>query len=102
MKALTKWKYLLDTTEKSGPTTKILGNYTNSMDDKQNSILSYIMIFTLYHIPGKINTRADILSRKDQVNMKKRHKDAQEQIMEEKMNNRSRNSDIEKKSVVEF
>ena len=33
--------------------------------------------FTLWHIPGKTNTKADILSRKDQVNMKKDVKDVQ-------------------------
>jgi len=41
------------------------------MNNKQDSLLSYIIIFTLYHIPGKINIRADILSRKNQVDMKK-------------------------------
>ena len=33
--------------------------------------------FTLKHIPGKTNTKADILSRKDQVNTKKDNKDVQ-------------------------
>ena len=33
--------------------------------------------FTLRHIPGKMNTKTDILSRKDQVNMKKDNKDVQ-------------------------
>jgi len=33
--------------------------------------------FTLQHIPGKTNTKADILSRKDQVNMKEDNKDIQ-------------------------
>jgi len=33
--------------------------------------------FTLWHIPGKTNTKADILSRKDQVNMKEDNKDIQ-------------------------
>jgi len=32
---------------------------------------------TLQHIPGKTNTKADILSRKDQINMKKDNKDIQ-------------------------
>jgi len=31
--------------------------------------------FTLWHIPEKTNTKADILSRKDQVNMKEDNKD---------------------------
>ena len=30
--------------------------------------------FTLYHIPEKTNTKADILSRKNQVNTKKDNK----------------------------
>ena len=33
--------------------------------------------FTLWHIPEKTNTKADILSRKDQVNMKEDNKDIQ-------------------------
>jgi len=33
--------------------------------------------FTLKHILGKINTKVDILSRKDQVNTKKDNKDVQ-------------------------
>ena len=33
--------------------------------------------FTLKHILGKMNMKADILSRKDQVNMKENNKDVQ-------------------------
>ena len=33
--------------------------------------------FTLKHIPGKTNMKADILSRKDQVNTKENNKDVQ-------------------------
>ena len=33
--------------------------------------------FTLKHIPGKTNMKADILSRKDQVNTKEDNKDVQ-------------------------
>ena len=33
--------------------------------------------FTLRHIPGKTNTKMDILSRKDQVNTKEDNKDIQ-------------------------
>jgi len=33
--------------------------------------------FILQHIPGKTNTKADILSRKDQVNTKEDNKDVQ-------------------------
>ena len=39
--------------------------------------------FTLQHIPGKTNTKADILSRKDQVNTKEDNKDAQ--LLKEKL-----------------
>ena len=33
--------------------------------------------FILWHIPGKMNTKADILSRKDQINTKENNKDMQ-------------------------
>jgi len=33
--------------------------------------------FILWHVPGKTNTKLDILSRKDQVNMKDDNKDVQ-------------------------
>ena len=33
--------------------------------------------FTIKHIPGKTNTKADILSQKDQVNTKEDNKDVQ-------------------------
>ena len=39
--------------------------------------------FTLRHIPGKMNTKADILSRKDQVNTKENNKDVQ--LLKEKL-----------------
>jgi len=39
--------------------------------------------FTLKHIPGKTNTKADILSRKDQVNTKEDNKDVQ--LLKDKM-----------------
>ena len=39
--------------------------------------------FMLKHIPEKTNTKADILSRKDQVNMKNDNKDVQ--ILKDKM-----------------
>ena len=39
--------------------------------------------FTLKHIPGKTNTKADILSRKDQVNTKEDNKDVQ--ILKDKL-----------------
>ena len=39
--------------------------------------------FILQHIPGKTNTKADILSRKDQVNTKENNKDVQ--LLKEKL-----------------
>ena len=33
--------------------------------------------FTLWYIPDKTNTKVDILSRKDQINMKENNKDVQ-------------------------
>ena len=39
--------------------------------------------FTLKHIPGKTNTKADILSQKDQVNMKEDNKNVQ--LLKDKM-----------------
>ena len=39
--------------------------------------------FTLKHILGKTNTKVDILSRKDQVNMKEDNKDVQ--LLKEKL-----------------
>ena len=39
--------------------------------------------FTLQHISGKTNTKADILSRKDQINMKEDNEDVQ--LLKEEM-----------------
>jgi len=39
--------------------------------------------FTLKHIPGKTNTKADILSRKEQVDTKEDNKDVQ--LLKDKM-----------------
>ena len=39
--------------------------------------------FTLKHIPGKINTKADIMSQKEQVDTKEDNKDVQ--ILKDKM-----------------
>ena len=43
----------------------ILENYTNSIDNKQDNILSYKIMILLQHILGKMNIKADILSRKN-------------------------------------
>ena len=82
VEALTKWKqYLLDASE----TFKIWMDYENLKyfwePHKLNGRQArwYLKLqdydFTLWHIPGKINTKADILSRKDQVNTKEDNKD---------------------------
>ena len=58
--------------------------------------------FTLQHIPGKTNTKADILSRKDQVNTKEDNKDAQ--LLKEKLWSRRMTAKItmmERKTTVE-
>ena len=43
----------------------ILENYTNSIDNKQDNILSYKIMILLQHILEKMNIKADILSRKN-------------------------------------
>ena len=48
--------------------------------------------FTLQHIPGKTNTKANILLRKDQINMKKDNKDMQ--ILKEEMWSRRTTAEI--------
>ena len=48
--------------------------------------------FTLQHIPGKTNTKADILLRKDQINTKKDNKDVQ--LLKEEMWSRRTTAEI--------
>jgi len=48
--------------------------------------------FTLQHIPGKINTKADILLRKDQVNTQDDNKDVQ--LLKEELWNRRITAEI--------
>ena len=43
----------------------ILENYTNSIYNKQDNILSYKIMILLQHILEKTNIKADILSRKN-------------------------------------
>jgi len=82
--ALTKWRqYLLDTLE----TFEIWTDHENlkyfwephKLNGRQ--VRWYLKLqdydFTLQHIPGKTNTKADILFRKDQVNMKEDNKNIQ-------------------------
>jgi len=84
VEALTKWRqYLLDTLE----TFKIWTDHENLKYFWEPHKLNrrqarwYLKLqdydFTLQHILGKTNTKADILSRKDQVNMKEDNKDVQ-------------------------
>ena len=84
VEALTKWRqYLLDTKE----TFEVWTDHENLKYFRKPHKLNrqqarwYLKLqdydFTLKHIPGKTNTKADILSRKDQVNTKEDNKDIQ-------------------------
>jgi len=84
VEALTKWRqYLLDTLE----TFKIWMDHKNLKYFWEPHKLNrrqarwYLKLqdydFTLWHIPEKTNIKANILSRKDQVNMKENNKDIQ-------------------------
>ena len=84
VEALTKWKqYLLDTTDKF----KVWTDHENLKYFREPQKLNgwqarwYLKLqdydFTLWHIPGKTNTKADILSRKDQVNTQDDNKNVQ-------------------------
>jgi len=84
VEALAKWKqYLLDAKEPF----EVWTDYENLKYFREPHKLNerqaqwYIKLqdydFILKHIPGKTNTKADILSRKDQVNTKEDNKDVQ-------------------------
>ena len=82
MEALTKWKqYLLDASEifKIWTDHKNLKYFQEPHKLNGRQVRWYLKLqdydFTLQHIPEKMNTKADILSRKDQVNMKEDNKD---------------------------
>ena len=84
VEALTKWRqYLLDTlkTFEIWMDHKNLKYFqeTHKLDGRQ--VRWYLKLqdydFILRHIPGKMNIKADILSRKDQVNTKEDNKDIQ-------------------------
>ena len=90
VEALTKWRqYLLDTLE----TFEIWTDHKNLKYVQESHKLNgrqarwYLKLqdydFILQHIPGKTNTKADILSRKDQVNTKEDNKDIQ--LLKEKL-----------------
>jgi len=84
VEALTKWRqYLLDAKEPF----EVWTDHENLKYFREPHKLNgrqarwYLKLqyynFTLKHIPGKTNTKADILSRKDQVNTKEDNKDIQ-------------------------
>jgi len=84
VEALTKWRqYLLDAKEPF----EVWTDHENLKYFREPHKLNgrqarwYLKLqdynFTLKHIPGKINTKADILLRKDQVNTKEDNKDVQ-------------------------
>ena len=84
VEALTKWKqYLLNTMEPFEVWTKHENLKYFQEFHKLNRQQAWWHLklqdynFTLQHIPGKTNTKADILSRKDQINMKEDNKDVQ-------------------------
>jgi len=82
VEALLKWQqYLLNTTEPF----KIWTDHENLKYFREPHKLNgqqarwYLKLqdynFTLWHIPGKTNIKADIISRKDQIDTKKDNKD---------------------------
>jgi len=84
VEALAKWRqYLLDTVE----TFEIWTDHENLKYFREPHKLNgrqarwYLKLqdydFTLQHIPGKTNTKVDILSRKDQVDTREDNKDVQ-------------------------
>ena len=90
VEALAKWRqYLLDAAEPF----EVWMDHENLKYFKEPHKLNrrqaryYLKLqdydFTLKHIPGKTNTKADILSQKDQVNMKEDNKNVQ--LLKDKM-----------------
>jgi len=100
VKALAKWRqYLLDAAE----TFKIWTDHENLKYFREPHKLNgrqarwYLELqdydFVLRHIPGKTNTKADILSRKDQVDTKEDNKDVQ--LLKDEMWSRKSTSKIQ-------
>jgi len=100
VEALAKWRqYLLDTAE----TFEIWMDHENLKYFREPHKLNgrqakwYLKLqdydFILRHIPGKTNTKADILSRKDQVDTKEDNKDIQ--LLKDKMWSRKSTSKIQ-------
>ena len=90
VEALTKWRqYLLDAMEHFEVWTdhKNLKYFREPHKLNRRQAQWYLKLqdydFTLKHIPGKTNTKVDILSRKDQVNTKENNKDIQ--LLKEKL-----------------
>ena len=90
VKTLDKWRqYLLDAVEKF----KVWIDHENLKYFKEPHKLNgwqarwYLKLqdynFTLWHIPGKTNMKADILSRREKVNMKEDNQDIQ--MLKEKL-----------------
>ena len=84
VEALAKWRqYLLDAAEPFEVWTdhKNLKYFREPHKLNGRQAQWYLKLqdydFKLKHIPGKTNTKADILSRKDQVNTKEDNKDVQ-------------------------
>ena len=84
MEALAKWQqYLLNTIELFEIQTdhENLKYFRKPHKLNGQQARQYLKLqdynFVLQHIPGKTNTKADILSKKDQVNTKNNNKDAQ-------------------------
>ena len=82
VEALTKWKqYLLDAIEKFEVWTnhKNLKYFQKPHKLNRKQVRWYLKLqdydFTLCHISGKTNTKANVLSRKDQVDTKEDNKD---------------------------
>ena len=109
VEALIKWRqYLLDSLE----TFEIWMDHKNLKYFRKPHKLNgrqtrwYLKLqdydFTLWHIPGKTNTKVDILLRKDQVSTKKDNKDIQ--LLKEKLWTRRMTAEImmmERKTTVD-
>ena len=90
VKALAKWRqYLLDTVEifEIWMDHKNLKYFWKPHKLNRRQARWYLKLqdydFILWHISEKMNTKADILSRKDQVNIKKDNKNVQ--LLKEEM-----------------
>jgi len=99
VEALAKWRqYLLDAKESFEVWTdhKNLKYFREPHKLNGRQARWYLKLqdydFMLKHIPGKTNTKADILSRKDQVNTKEDNKDVQ--LLKDKLQQRRTTAEI--------